>query len=71
MILPMSRVRLIGPRDRLDDAVAVLQDFGRVQLDRVPVAEGLNRLPANAVAGRERRALIRLRDDANAALTFS
>jgi V/A-type H+-transporting ATPase subunit I len=70
MILPMSRVRLIGPRDRLDDAMAVLQDFGRVQIDRLPATEGLRQLAPNAAAARERRALTRLRDDANTAIAL-
>ena len=70
MILRMSRVRLIGPRDRLDEALGVLQDFGRVQLDRIPLSGGLQPLAPNAAAARERRALMRLRDDANAALSL-
>jgi V/A-type H+/Na+-transporting ATPase subunit I len=65
MILPMSRVRVLGPRDRLADTLALLQDFGRVQLDLVPTSEGLT-VTRDASVDRESRYLRRLIDDLNA-----
>ena len=70
MILKMSRVRMIGPRDRLDETLSVLQDFGRVQLDRMPLAGGLQPVARNASGDRLRRALTRLREDADVAITL-
>jgi vacuolar-type H+-ATPase subunit I/STV1 len=32
MIIPMTRARLLGPRDRLDDVLAAVQDAGLVHL---------------------------------------
>jgi V/A-type H+-transporting ATPase subunit I len=68
MILPMSRVRLIGPRDRLQATLDTLQDFGRMQLDRIPLADGLAPASRERRADRLARALRRMRDDAGAAL---
>lgn len=68
MILPMSRVRLIGPRDRLQATLDTLQDFGRMQLDRIPLADGLAPAAREQRADRLARALRRMRDDAGAAL---
>jgi V/A-type H+-transporting ATPase subunit I len=68
MILPMSRVRIIGPRDRLPVTLDALQDFGRLQLDRIPVNHGLSAAATDKRAERERRALQRLLTDADAAI---
>src|SRR5512132_231750 len=65
MILPMSRVRILGPRDRLTDTLALLQDFGRVQLDVVPASEGLT-VTRDPAVDRESRYLRRLLDDVGA-----
>jgi V/A-type H+-transporting ATPase subunit I len=65
MILPMSRVRILGPRDRLTDTLALLQDFGRVQLDVVPASEGLT-VAHDPAVDRECRYLRRLLDDVGA-----
>ena len=68
MILPMSRVRMIGPRERLQETLAVLQDFGRVQLDRIPSDGTLRAASPDQRGERERRALRRMLDDADAAI---
>ena len=64
----MSRVRMIGPRERLQETLAVLQDFGRVQLDRIPSNGSLRAAAPDQRAERERRALRRMLDDADAAI---
>ena len=68
MILPMSRVRMIGPRERLQETLGVLQDFGRVQLDRIPSNGSLRAASPDQRTERERRALRRMFDDADAAI---
>ncbi|HEU4786895.1 MAG TPA: hypothetical protein VFS57_05790, partial [Gemmatimonadaceae bacterium] len=64
----MSRVRMIGPRERLQETLAVLQDFGRVQLDRIPSDGTLRAASLDQRGERERRALRRMLDDADAAI---
>ena len=64
----MSRVRILGPRERLDETLAVLQDFGRVQLDRIPTDGGLRAATSDRRVDRDRRALRRLLDDADGAI---
>lgn len=66
----MSRVRLLGPRDRLGETLDVLQDFGRVQLDCVPAEEGLQPVHRDAGAVREERYLRRLLDDVDTAMSL-
>ncbi len=68
MILPMSRIRIIGPRDRLPGTLDVLQDFGRVQLDKLPSEDGLEAAVRDRRAEREQRALRRILADATAAM---
>jgi V/A-type H+-transporting ATPase subunit I len=68
MIVPMCRVRLIGPRERLSDALAVVQDFGKVQLERLPPSPGLLPERRDAAALRRQRYLRRLLDDSDAAI---
>ena len=54
MILTMSRVRVLGPRDRLPEMVDVFQDAGTVHLTR-PTAEALRPVPESAHAEEEAR----------------
>lgn len=68
MIVPMSRVRIMGPRDRLDETLVTLQDFGRVQLDRIPGDGDLRAAATSRRVDRDRRALRRMLDDADAAI---
>ena len=58
----------MGPRERLEQTLAALQDFGRVQLDRIPMDGGLSAARANRRSDRDRRALQRMLDDAEAAM---
>lgn len=66
----MSRVRLLGPRDSLGRTLDALQDFGRVQLDCVPVEEGLQPAHREPAAVREERYLRRLLDDVDSAMSL-
>ena len=58
----------MGPRERLEQTLAALQDFGRVQLDRIPMDGGLSAARADRRSERDRRALKRMLDDADAAI---
>jgi V/A-type H+-transporting ATPase subunit I len=60
----------MGPRDRLQSALGVLQDFGRMQLDRAPSVDGLDVPAPEPRAVRKRRSLRRLIDDAETALSL-
>lgn len=71
MIVPMSRVRIIGPRERLDETFGTLQDFGRVQLDRIPTDDRLRATTADRPVDRHRRALRRILDDARSVIRSS
>ena len=68
MILPMSRVRMLGPRDLLTPVIEALQDFGRLQVDDTPREPSLSSVAESPRASRERRQLDRIVDDADAAL---
>ena len=68
MILPMCRVRLLGPRELHDRVLADLQDFGRVQLDDVVPHEGLTAVHLSPRELRERRQIARIAEDAEAAM---
>ena len=68
MIIPMTRVRVLGPRERFDAALASVQDFGRMHLvESQPTADVV---PArlDAHAERRRRQLLRVVSDIDAAL---
>ena len=67
MIMPMSKVRVLGPRGRLGDILAVLQDFGLLHLADAPHDVPLDTVPLSARQQRMRRQLERLVDDAGAA----
>ena len=57
MIIPMTRARLLGPRDRLDEVLAAVQDAGLVHLaEPVPVG-GLRPLEMSPHEERESRHL--------------
>lgn len=69
MIVPMSRIRILGPRHKLDTALAVLQDEGRVQLDEPTRPAGLEALVEDRRTARRRRQLERVLDDVRDART--
>ncbi len=68
MILPMSRIRLVGAQDELPPVLRLLLDFGRVQLDDMSPVAGLQRLPRTPREEREARHLRRLLDDVEVAI---
>jgi V/A-type H+-transporting ATPase subunit I len=63
----MARVRLLGPRDRLPVVLETLQDFGRLQLDRIPQPGVLTPVDTDERTRREQRAAHRVLADAEAA----
>ncbi|HXF96360.1 MAG TPA: V-type ATPase 116kDa subunit family protein [Gemmatimonadales bacterium] len=68
MILTMSKVRLLGPRDRLDDVLRVLQDLGILHLAAPESAGALAPLELSPREARERRQLHRILEDLEHAL---
>lgn len=70
MIVAMSRVRILGPRQRLGEALDLLQDLGLVHLSLPSTGAGLT--PAELTPGqeRERRHLRRALEDVDQALAY-
>jgi V/A-type H+-transporting ATPase subunit I len=68
MIIPMSRVRILGPRDRFDDALSAVQDFGRLHLVDAAAHVGTEPARLDARAARRRRQLLRVQADVDGAL---
>ena len=70
MIIAMSKVRVLGPRERLPEVLRVLQDLSLLHLAAPPVAPGepLDRARLTPRQERERRHLQRLIADVEAAL---
>ena len=53
MIVPMARLRILGPRERLEDTLHAVQDVGQLHLDEAPARAGVE--PARLDARGERR----------------
>jgi V/A-type H+/Na+-transporting ATPase subunit I len=68
VILPMCRVRLLGPRELLGRVLGALQDFGRVQLDDILEHDGLTPVRLSTREHRERRQMARVAEDAERAM---
>ncbi len=68
MILEMSKVRVLGPRDLMDDVLRVLQDFGLVHLTGVESTAGVEPRSLSARERRKRKQLRRILEDIEAAL---
>ncbi|HEY7566783.1 MAG TPA: V-type ATPase 116kDa subunit family protein [Gemmatimonadaceae bacterium] len=68
MIIRMAKVRVLGPRARLSETLAVLQDFGLLQVAEGPVRAGLEPMSQSAFDTRRRRQLARVIEDAQFAL---
>ena len=68
MIIAMTRVRVIGPRDKLAPTLRVLQDLGVVQIVDAGAMEGLHRLDLDPIARRRRRHVSRALGDIEHAL---
>ena len=68
MIIPMARVRVLGPRERLDAALHAVQDLGRLQLTDVPSRAGVATARLDPGGERRRRQLNRVLGDVDEAL---
>ncbi len=68
MILAMDRVRVLGPRPRLGEVLAAVQDLGILHVAPAPHGDLLAPPPSDPGLVRERRALRRLLDDVDAVL---
>ena len=68
MIVPMSRVRLLGPREQLDPTIALLQDLGLVHLAAPPDQPALRPYQLSPAALRRHRTLRRVLVDTEVAL---
>jgi V/A-type H+-transporting ATPase subunit I len=68
MIIPMVRVRIMGPRERLPDALAIIQDQGVLHLAAPLEAGLLHRNAFTAAEDRRRRQLLRILADIDAVL---
>ena len=68
MILEMARIRILGPRARLDATVRALQDLRVVQLVAAPPLEGLRHHELEPVARRRRRHVQRALGDVERAI---
>jgi len=68
MIIPMVRVRVLGPRDRIDETLAALQDFGLLHLGDASAVPGLRPADVGTAAGRRERQVRRIVDDLSEAL---
>ena len=67
MIVPMAKVRVLGPGARLSEVLRVVQDVGVMHLTPPPLRPHLETLPASEAAGRRRRQLERSQADCDAA----
>ena len=68
MIYPMVHVRVMGPRARLGEALAVIQDVGLLHLAAAPEAGPLRFNTLTAAESRRRRQLLRILEDIDAIL---
>lgn len=66
MIIPMVRVRVMGPREQLPDALAVIQDAGMLHLAPPPEAGPLHLNALTPAESRRRRKLLGILDDIDA-----
>ena len=70
MILEMSRIRVLGPTDRLEAVLARVQDLGLVHLTEVEEREPLHLLGLTPEQSRHARAVKRAAENAHAALAM-
>lgn len=68
MIIPMTKIRVLGPRDRLPDTLRALQELGVLHLADVAPAPFVEPIPIAPRQRRLRRQVSRAIDDAEAAL---
>jgi V/A-type H+-transporting ATPase subunit I len=67
----MVKVRILGPRDRIDGTLAALQDFGGLHLGDATSLEGLSPAPLSPGAARRERHLRRMVDDVTEVLRLA
>lgn len=65
----MSRVRILGPRERLPDTLRAIQDAGVLHLAQPPETARVEKAALTPKLERERRNLLRTLDDVHAALS--
>ena len=70
MIIPMVKVRVLGPRERIDDALGALQDFGLVHLGDASSLAWLGSPDVGPREQRRQRYVRRAVDDLTEALKF-
>jgi V/A-type H+-transporting ATPase subunit I len=68
MIVPMARVRVMGPRVRLPEVLAMVQDLGVLHLASAPAGGSLHGNALSAAQIRRRRQLYRILEDVEAVL---
>ena len=68
MIIPMARVRVLGPKDRFDAALGAVQDFGQLQLAEAPARIGVEAARLEPDIERRRGQLTRVLDEVDEAL---
>jgi V/A-type H+-transporting ATPase subunit I len=69
MIVPMARVRVMGPRGRLPEVLAMLQDLGVLHLASAPAGGPLLGNALSPGETRRRRQLYRILEDVDAVLS--
>ena len=68
MIVPMAKVRILGPRALLDDTLRAVQNFGLVQIAETPPLPGLTPLSLDLRDRRRRKHLLRIVEDTQVCL---
>lgn len=68
MIIPMARVRVLGPRERFQEALRAVQEFGQLQLADPPIREHVEPARLDAREERRRSQLTRILGDVDEAL---
>ncbi|HSA54906.1 MAG TPA: V-type ATPase 116kDa subunit family protein [Gemmatimonadaceae bacterium] len=68
MIIPMAKVRVLGPREAIDAALRAVQDFGLLHLGDASRLPGLDPPALDARTARHRRHALRTLDDIDDAL---
>ena len=68
MIIPMAKVRILGPREHLDPTLIAIQDLGQLQLAESPTFSGVQAARLDARSERRRRQLTAVLTDVDGAL---
>ena len=68
MIVPMAKVRVLGPKDRFDAALGAVQDFGQLQLAETPARPGVSAARLEPDIERRRGQLTRVLEEVDEAM---